>query len=437
MSTPFAAALANNLVSPAELTKKYAALQSIILEVLGVVPTVGRYLDIWPPGYRTYSLLVSRFLNLPLLLFGFSAPKATVGLVMYVASCKAKCAYCIMHSCAFALRRGAHVDTITGDTRTPPDAAAVAMAEALSVTPHTHTTALRTDLELQFGSDHADWLAMAVAVTEVESEVPGQVAHPDVDSVGTLLRVFRASLGVMRLEGAWTNRVPSAAGLCRAYVKEHCQWDEPVLSAMRHPRARVGLAVALQENLDPARATLDVGCKALAAVVFATDVQCETLRKRAEKLADGMGVQSDAVRAAADGSGAHDECLDELQAVVVRLARLLVGDSARFEGEAVKEATALLAPSQLVEIIVWMALLQPIYRLGACTFAVISNTFRDPRLPIEGSKQSRNKSSQAFLGASRRAICYNAMRFIPWTGDHSLVAVQQDGTGSRHTARSN
>ena len=42
--------------------------------LLGVVPNCDRYLEIWPPAFRTYNVMVPNLLNLPVPIFGVGGP---------------------------------------------------------------------------------------------------------------------------------------------------------------------------------------------------------------------------------------------------------------------------------------------------------------------------------------------------------------------------
>src|SRR4030095_14233062 len=89
------------------LHARYGALLELVRTLIGVVPNCDRYLEIWPPAFRTYNVMVPNFLNLPFTLFGLGAsPRELLGLGMYVASRAAECPYCSAHCCSFALRRG-------------------------------------------------------------------------------------------------------------------------------------------------------------------------------------------------------------------------------------------------------------------------------------------------------------------------------------------
>jgi hypothetical protein len=49
------------------LHARYGALLGLVDALLGVVPNCDSYLEIWPPAFRTYNVMVPNFLNLPLL----------------------------------------------------------------------------------------------------------------------------------------------------------------------------------------------------------------------------------------------------------------------------------------------------------------------------------------------------------------------------------
>ena len=117
------------------LHARYGPLLELVRKLLGVVPNCDPYLEIWPPAFRTYNVMVPNLLNLPLMVWSLGAPRSTVGLAMYVSSRAAGCMYCSAHSCTFALRRGATVDEVASALNNAPaltdaDRAAVRVARA-------------------------------------------------------------------------------------------------------------------------------------------------------------------------------------------------------------------------------------------------------------------------------------------------------------------
>ena len=127
--------LEKETVSFETLHTRYGSLLELVRRIIGVVPNCDPYLEIWPPAFRTYNVMVPNLLNLPLMVWGFGAPRSTLGLAMYVSSRTAGCMYCSAHSCTFALRRGATVDEVASalggePALTEADRAAVRVARA-------------------------------------------------------------------------------------------------------------------------------------------------------------------------------------------------------------------------------------------------------------------------------------------------------------------
>ena len=123
------------------LHERYGPLLELVRVLIGVVPNCDAYLEIWPPAFRTYNIMVPNLLNLPFSVFGVgSAPKDMVGLGLYVASRAAECPYCSAHTCSFALRRGAVLETVANALSqdaafTPRERATIAVARSLARVP--------------------------------------------------------------------------------------------------------------------------------------------------------------------------------------------------------------------------------------------------------------------------------------------------------------
>jgi len=144
------------------LHKQYNPLLALVKELIGIVPNCDPVLEIWPPGFRTYNLLVPNMFNLPATIFGNKSFKASMGLAMY-ASSKAACAYCTAHTCSFALRRGASNDAITG-RRTPMEQAVVTLAERLAAVPSQLTLADVEEVNKYFSQTETEWLVFSISM---------------------------------------------------------------------------------------------------------------------------------------------------------------------------------------------------------------------------------------------------------------------------------
>src|SRR5262249_868384 len=148
----------------------YGPLLQLVKKLIGVVPICDRYLEIWPPAFRSYNVMVPNFLNMPFLLWGIGAPRDVVGLAMYVSSRTAGCPYCAAHTCEFALRRGASAEKVAhaladDDARfTPAERAALAVARSLSRVPSDITPAERAELRRHFSAAHAEAIVLGIAM---------------------------------------------------------------------------------------------------------------------------------------------------------------------------------------------------------------------------------------------------------------------------------
>ena len=205
--------LRDEMVAWETLEDRYGALLKLVEVLLGVVPNCDRYLEIWPPAFRTYNVMVPNFLNLPAPIFGVGgAPGEMVGLGMYVSSRVAECAYCTAHSCSFALRRGASADTVAqaligGDANlTRDELATIAVARSLGRIPCELTAAERDELVDVFGP------ARALAA-DVHALAGAHDVDPDQASADP--------------------RLPAALMLARAASPSPAQIDADVVAACR------------------------------------------------------------------------------------------------------------------------------------------------------------------------------------------------------------
>jgi hypothetical protein len=121
----------------------YSSLLSLVNVLIGVQLTCDMALEIWPPAFEAYNVIVPNFLNLPELIFGLGAPVELVSIAMYASSRANECAYCTSHCCSFALRRGSDPKLFGNDLKgedtsvkkTPVQSAATAVAFGLGTVP--------------------------------------------------------------------------------------------------------------------------------------------------------------------------------------------------------------------------------------------------------------------------------------------------------------
>lgn len=405
-ATTLAETVVEDRVEFEELHRRYGPLLNLVNVLIGVVPYCDRYLEIWRPGFRTYNLMVPAFLDLPASLFGRSAPKDVVGLGMYTSSRAASCAYCSAHCCSYALRRGAGPEAVTGESRTPAEAAVVAVAEALSTDPHHYRPELGDELHRHFSADHAEWIVMAVAMmgflnkfmdalgVELEPEAVSDVSSligptgwsvgqhgwaggtgwegqagrwttPPRDSVRTMLRVVRNAPGAIRLEKQWTEGLPNETVDVQALLAETYGYDAEILSHLRHAKPRRAVSAMLRHNLDPEQTELGIGLKALVGLVYADYVGNTHLIERANSLAEHHGVDDASIKAAIGffpGRAAADG-LDDRTVAALSLARVMSPSPAMVDTETVELAKSALTSAEIIEVAVWISVSQLLHRL--------------------------------------------------------------------------
>jgi len=403
--------LKQDAVPMATLHKRYGPLLELVRTLIGVVPNCDPYLEIWPPAFRTYNIMVPNFLNLPFSLFGFGgAPKDIVGLGMYVSSRTAECPYCSAHSCSFALRRGASPEKIAqalvgGNTFTPGELATIAVARSLGRIPCELTAAERQALNNCFTPVEAEWIVLgivmmgfqnkfmdavsveleAATVAEVSSTIgvgwstgkagrnldpaAQQTAPPSADSLWTKLSVLRFVPTALRLDRQWQQGVPDAWPAVGKFLRQKIGHDFPVLSRMQNARGIRAVASMLRENFDPATTVLGLAVKTLAGVIFAAVVADEPLGAEVRGLglkSDVSNTQLDAAARFAVSAETEPPAIDPQVRAALLLARAASPSPAEITADIVEVCRQSgLSAAAIVELITWISVLQMLHRLSS------------------------------------------------------------------------
>lgn len=391
------------------LRERYGPLLELVRVLIGVVPNCDSYLEIWPPAFRTYNILVPNFLNLPFSIFGIGgAPKDIVGLGMYVSSRAAECPYCSAHTCSFALRRGAAPEKVAqalvgGEQFTPQELAAVAVARSLARIPCELTVAERKALEQHFSPEQAEWVVLGIVMmgflnkfmdaisVELETSTvaettkvmganwsPGKsgadlpaslstTTSPESDSLWTKLSVIRYAPTALRLDSQWQKGVPNSWPAAGEFLKSSCGHDFPVLSRMQTKRGIRAVASALRENLDSETTIIGLSTKALAGVIFATIIEDEPLTAELRLLGTSYGLTDDqldqAARFAVD-PGAEFNATDAMQSALLLLAGAASPSPAEITPAVVNACReSELSSAAIIELITWLSVLQMLHRL--------------------------------------------------------------------------
>lgn len=401
------------------LSREHGALLQIVRLIIGVVPNCDPILAIWPPGFRTYNLLVPNLLNLPFSVWGFGPPAVTLGLALCSASRAAQCAYCTAHTCSFTLRRGSSREKLAG-ILIPSEKASVIAAEALAGIPCSFTAEHKAGLLEHFSAADAERIALGIslmgflnkfmdavgvdleeAAVEEVSEVlrptgwtPGkhrirsapsdptlQPRPSGPDTLLTKLAILRYLPAAVRQEKAWTEGVPSRWPAVGSWLKAETGHDFPLLGKLRSRRAVRAIATVLRDNLDATESRLNLRVKVLAGLVYASVVGNATLARGARILAPSSVQEEtlDAIAAFAaepfdaSESGMADDLarLEALPgitgeaALVLLLAKVVSPSPAQVPASLITRVYATLAPDAQVELVVWISVQQMLHRLGS------------------------------------------------------------------------
>lgn len=400
------------------LHKNYNPLLNLVKELLGIIPNCDPLLEIWQPGFRTYNLLVPNMFNLPNTLLGSRSFKAAMGLAMY-ASSKAACAYCTAHACSFALRRGLRTEAIAG-SRTEKEQAVVTLAENLSHIPATVTLADVEAVRKHFSASETGWLVYAISMmgflnkfmnvmgVELEQEAMNDTAEllartgwdPGIhaangynhtaqtaiqrDNIFTYLRVIKQAPGAVRWEKKWTRGVPATYPEAASYLEKQTGYSFPILAPVTEPRVLRTLAAVLRDNLDNGLTVTGLKIKMDAGYIFSAVVANRMLKTEMQNLAARIAPSRDDDKWArldqmaktdipADRAACKEfmtglqqqQAVNEKEAAAILLA-IAASHSPAAITDAVRETVVEhMEPAAIVEIVVWLAVLQLLNRLSS------------------------------------------------------------------------
>ena len=407
-SATLAQELESAKVGMPELYRDYAPVLHMVEELIGVVPNCDPFLEIWPTGFKTYNVLVPEMLNLPASLVGQGAPKDLVGLAMYTASRAAGCMYCSAHTCAFALRRGADATTIAGD-HTPVEAAVAAVAESLGRVPSRLTSDQVSELHKHLSAEDAEWVVLSIGLMgflnkfmdamgiELEGEAIAGVqdiigptgwtagkhlwddsfdaddysSDNETDSILRYLRVLRHAPGVLRLSSRWTKGVSGRIGSALMMLEDEVGYGFPILASVKHKRAVKAIATVLRDNLDSETTAVGLDTKCLVAMVFAKVAENEMLVAEAVQLTSLLAPNIDPATLVEVGEfavAAPDEAelpagLNGTQSAAVILAKAASTSPSEVNEITIGTMAQRLDPAQIVEVVVWLSVLQMLNRI--------------------------------------------------------------------------
>lgn len=399
------------------LHKRYNPLLGLVRELIGVIPNCDPILEIWPPGFRTYNLLVPNLFNLPNMLLDKKSLKASIGLAMY-ASSKAACAYCTAHSCSFALRRGARKDAFIG-SRTTEEQAVVALAEGLAEIPAHLTLAEVEAVREHFSPSETEWLMFSISmmgflnkfmhVMSIELEqgaindtaalltktgwTPGLHVQGDLhstkdvtpkqDGILTYLRLIRHAPGAVLWEKKWFQGVPGDYFAASKYLNEHTGYSFPLLTPIGPERVIRTLTAVLRDNLDKKQTTTGLKIKMLAGYIFTVILSNDTLIGELKNLmlstvpelneaifgkleeVARMELPTDTTSCLVALNQLQQQLsLTEIEAAATLLTVAASYIPAPYNDALIDTIFDYLEPSNIVEIVVWLSVVQLLHRMS-------------------------------------------------------------------------
>jgi len=181
---------------------------------------------------------------------------------------------------------------------------------------------------------------------------------PRPDRPVDLLSLLPVLPAVIYRDKRWTSGVPHSWPAAGAYLRNRTGHDFPILSQLTHGRAIRALATILADNTVADRSNLGLRVKHLAGLVYATTVEDEALANSARILARHAGATSAQLNGNRDGIG------KQADAAFV-LTQAAASSPAQITPDLVATTTAELSPPAVIELMVWISVMQIMHRLYA------------------------------------------------------------------------
>jgi len=204
------------------------------------------------------------------------------------------------------------------------------------------------------------------------------------DNLFTYLRVIRQAPGALLWEKKWTRNVPSDYNSAAEYLKQHTGYSFPLLKPVKESRVIRALTTVIRDNLDKAQTTTGLKMKMYAGYIFSTLVRNDVLRSEIKNLSAHFAPELDdekfnwlaeisQMETPTDNSGCN-EVMNSLQqqlsltkkeAAAVLLAVAGSHSPAKINNAVIETTMDHLEPAAVVEIVVWLSVLQLLNRLSS------------------------------------------------------------------------
>jgi hypothetical protein len=254
------------------------------------------------------------------------------------------------------------------------------VARAIASVPSTLTGEQVRALGAQYSASDAEWIVLAAAMMGFLNKFMDAMGIPLEESMlttaqhvigpggwspgrhGTVAELGKANLpaperitdllGIVPLmpaliyhDARWSRGVPGKAAAARTYLAGRTGHDFPVLSYLTHARAIRALTTIIAASTQASSSELSLPVKYRAGLEYASVVQDEGLLRELQVLIGHAGTAENGPALA--------------------LARAASSSPAQVTPDVVREATAELSPAAIIELLVWLSVLQILHRLGA------------------------------------------------------------------------
>ncbi|MEX6690103.1 hypothetical protein QTN47_21520 [Danxiaibacter flavus] len=212
---------------------------------------------------------------------------------------------------------------------------------------------------------------------------------PPKDNLFTYLRVVRHAPGAVRWEKKWTRNVPSDYAAAGEYLKQHTGYSFPILKPVKEKRVIRTLTVTLRDNLDKEATVTRLKMKMYAGHIFSALVRNEILSAEIRSLSAywtpelndekftlldkiaQMEIPADiAACKTAIQSLQQQLSLTEKEAATLLLAVAASHSPAQINDAVIELTLAHMEPAAVIEIIVWLSVLQLLHRLS-CYYSLM------------------------------------------------------------------
>lgn len=312
-------------VSMQELDSRYHSLLVLVKSLLGVVSNGGGALEMFPPAFTTYNILVPNMLNVPFVLWGIAAPVDLIALASYYAARSSRCAYCSLLTCAFARRRGVDEGALVGArSLSRREAAVVEVALNMSSFPNHLTEEDRKNLFRHLSPSNVEWVVLSVSMvgylvtfmnglgTNLErdvvyesgellkssgwtegkhdvsspenylQELEGEVPKPD--TLLSNLKMVKYMPAAMSYDMNALKKIPKAWPEIGDFLMQNVGHSFPILGLLKQVRAVRAIAEAIRLNLDAIVCGIEPDTKYLVGLVYAGVNRNRLLAKEFRKM---------------------------------------------------------------------------------------------------------------------------------------------------------